>query len=388
MNSRSFWLGSHVKFEENLTCLDIPPLDIVRFPPLYHGAFDSVKCLEKPISEYSNWPFVLDELLRLGSESCTFSILIATGDSKFSVAFFYKQIYKKSKGNCSLINAKKVNNIGGWEITFLVEKELQCFNKTWSFGVIWDGNGEGNLLEFIDSVFNQKLDDELLEVIICGPKIKMKYDVTFIEPPEEAEVLSNISQKKNLIVKNAKFENICIVHNRYKLDRNFISSFSKFGYDFELCVIPQVLALDGRRVPDWVSQASDHLLTKNYWLEYGEFSPFQYSPGGLTIAKKSVLADIPWNELATWNMAEDVELSQRLRDEGFVYKLNTYTTARVLSLRKEIISDFHASSLGNYYSNVDQFVNHKNKLDILCRIVNRLFVHYKKLRGFLGNYFT
>ena len=131
------------------------------------------------------------------------------------------------------------------------------------------------------------------------------------------------------------------MHNRYKLPSNFIDSFLTFGLDFELCVVPQMLNSNKIRVPDWVSQSSDFRLTKNYWLEYGSYSPYQYSPGGMIIAKRDILLETPWNELITWNMAEDVELSQRLRNKGYVYKLNDQTKALVLSLREDIIKDFN-----------------------------------------------
>lgn len=370
MMARSCWVGENTAPNENLTIVGLRDAYIHRFPSEFHGAFSDVQCIEKPISGYPNWPLLLDEILRLGSDECTFKILLSLGDPKFSIASFYKQVFKRSQGKCRICSVENINDVGGVEVKFSIEREIKQLSKNWSFGVIWDGKGKNYLVDFIESVYNQKLNGEEFEVIICGPKTELKYEVTFIEAPLEAEELSNISQKKNLIVKSAKNENVCIVHNRYMLDDNFVSSFEDFGYDFEMCIVPQVLKFSGERVPDWVTQASDNVLTKNYWLEYGEFSPFQYCPGGLTIAKKEILEGTPWNELATWNMAEDVELSQRLRDEGLVYKLNHFTTARVLSLRKEIIDDFHPASLEHYYSNVDQYQRVEKKSTLLCKIKN------------------
>ncbi|ENM5767789.1 hypothetical protein V4V57_003545 [Vibrio mimicus] len=364
MKKRLFWVGKNSPPNESVTVLDVEKMTNYRFAPVHNSQYREVKCIEKPISDYANWPFLVDELLRLGSESCTFELLLSLGDPKFSIATFYKQIFKRTKGKCKILKVENVNDMGGTKITFSVQRKVEELSKNWTFGVIWDGNGKEKLIDFIASIDDQYIDDEAIEILVCGPKIPLDYDITFIESPCEAEELSNISQKKNLIVKHARYENLCIVHNRYKLDRNFISSFIEFGYDFEMCIVPQVLHSTGERVPDWVTQASDHLLTKNYWLDYGEYSPFQYSPGGLTIAKKAILETTPWNELATWNMAEDVELSQRLRNEGLVYKLNDITTARVLSLRQEIINDFHPASIESYYRNVDQFgiVSKRSKL--------------------------
>ena len=332
------------KSEEEEILFSFDSLSNIRLPIEYHGRFKKVIFTEKPISSYLNWPLILDEVIRSGCGDCSFSFLITTGEHYFSIASFYKQIYLISKGNIKLNHIRSINNLGGYEIDFSVRKTLPQHKNTWSFGVVWDGSNLEYLSDFIYSVTLQKSIYLEFEIIICGPKFdtsKFKTDIIFVSVSESDEKMSNISVKKNKIVKSARYENICIVHNRYKLPSNFIDSFLTFGLDFELCVVPQMLNSNKIRVPDWVSQSSDFRLTKNYWLEYGSYSPYQYSPGGMIIAKRDILLETPWNELITWNMAEDVELSQRLRNKGYVYKLNDQTKALVLSLREDIIKDFN-----------------------------------------------
>lgn len=90
-------------------------------------------------------------------------------------------------------------------------------------------------------------------------------------------------------------------------------------------------------------------------IDYGEYSPYQYIPGGLVISKRDILLANPFNELATWDMAEDIELSQRLTNLGYQFKLNKKTHANVLSLRKEILDDFKVANIDRFYENIDLF---------------------------------
>ncbi|EKO3980408.1 hypothetical protein FNJ21_004067, partial [Vibrio fluvialis] len=287
-----------------------------------------------------------------------------------------------TKGRCSLIDLKAVNKVGGYEITIEVKVDIINVDNNWSFGLIWDGKNKKFLQAFVDSVGNQDTISSI-EVIICGPEVELetKLDVKFVSIDDLSERMSNISKKKNLIVSNSSYSNLCIVHNRYTIPSNFISSFESFGLDYDLCIVPQVLVGSGIRTPDWVTQASDFLLTKNYWLSYGEYSPYQYSPGGLTIAKRNVLLENPWNELATWNMAEDVELSQRLRDKGYIYKLNDLSSINVLALRNEIIDDFHYAANNMFISSVDTIIEECNGKCFRLKIRRILRNMYRKLLG-------
>ncbi|MBY8246274.1 hypothetical protein [Vibrio fluvialis] len=364
------------------TIFSIESLSNIRFPAEYHRKFGKIIFTERTISQYKNWPLILDEIIRCGRYGCQFVFLISLGEKHFSIASFYKQIYLITKGRCSLIDLKAVNKVGGYEITIEVKVDIINVDNNWSFGLIWDGKNKKFLQAFVDSVGNQDTISSI-EVIICGPEVELetKLDVKFVSIDDLSERMSNISKKKNLIVSNSSYSNLCIVHNRYTIPSNFISSFESFGLDYDLCIVPQVLVGSGIRTPDWVTQASDFLLTKNYWLSYGEYSPYQYSPGGLTIAKRNVLLENPWNELATWNMAEDVELSQRLRDKGYIYKLNDLSSINVLALRNEIIDDFHYAANNMFISSVDTIIEECNGKCFRLKIRRILRNMYRKLLG-------
>ncbi|MBV6821302.1 hypothetical protein KWG64_25510 [Rahnella sp. PD12R] len=325
----------------------------------HYGVYQDINCTEILISQYDNWPVLLDEVFLLGvsDEDCTFTFKFNVVDSKFSLPKFYRQLYLLTNGTVKLLSFVKDQQPGVFLISFKCRVRRSSANNGWSFGLLWDGNNKEHLLAFIESLYKQVNYEGEFEILICGPSIEL--DVTdkvrFVESDEETELLANISRKKNRLISAAQYNNICIVHNRYSLAEDFISSFESIKNSYDICIIPQFLLGSNLRVPDWISQASDQKLTANYLLDYGEYSPYQYMAGGIIIGKKQVLIDNPLNDLATWNMAEDVEFSQRLINSGYVLRLNSTTKATVLSIRQEILDDFHKPDLNHFFNNIDQF---------------------------------
>lgn len=360
----------------------------------YHK-YNDINFVEAPISNYKNWPFILDELFKLSYGKTKFSIKFRSSSPIFSIPKFYKQIYNLSAGSAQFLSLEKGEAVGGFIIHFTATRRNFDVSRNWTFGILWDGKNENYLQTYVDSVTRQLSSGSQIELIICGPQpgFAINIDHTVITADQNTEKYANISRKKNLIIKNAKYENICLAHNRYQIDNNFIKSFDRIGHDYDICVIKQVLNETGERVPDWVSQASDQRLTANYLLSYGEYSPYIYVPGGLVIGKKHVLENFLFNDLGTWNMAEDVELSQRLMANDYIPRINTKTVAKVLQLRKEIIADFKKPDLNNFYHNIDLFQGHKTAFkrygDFIIRNLSVLLTNpaslYKKIKSRLND---
>lgn len=344
-----------------------------RLSPEHYYQYDNIHFTEVAISKYSNWPFILDELFKLSKGKTTFSFRFRASSPFFSIPKFYKQIHHLSGGSVEFISVKKEENVDDYLLCFTATRREFDVSRNWSFGILWNGKNENYLKSYIDSVSKIATSDIQAEVVICGPQpsFEIKLEHVIIQADEDTEKFANISRKKNLIIKKAKYENICIAHNRYQLDENFIKSFDRINHDFDICVVKQILADTGERVPDWVSQASDQRLTANYLLTYGEYSPYIYVPGGLVIGKKNVLMAHLFNDLGTWNMAEDVELSQRLMASDYIPRLNTKTVARVLQLRKEIIADFNRPNISNFYHHIDLFQGSRQRSKNYGAVVKR-----------------
>lgn len=363
-NYQGIWFGHNPPKDFANLSLDFISTTDTRLSPSHYNKYNRISFSETCISDFSKWPFILDELFKLSNGLTTFTIKFNSLSSTFSIPKFYKQIHDLSSGSAKFLKIEQNEIAGIYTLVFTAIRRNFDNSRNWSFGILWDGKNENLLKEYVLSVEKQLKHGSKIEILICGPKPSFDINIShiIIETDDTTEKYANISRKKNLIIHNSNYENICIAHNRYKLDDGFIKSFDRFNHDFEICVVRQVLSDTGIRVPDWVSQASDQKLTANYLLPYGSYSPFQYVPGGLVIGKKNVLSAIPFNDLATWNMAEDVELSLRLNAAGFLPRLNSKSVVSVLQLRKEIIDDFKSPDIDNFYTNIDLFNPNSNFL--------------------------
>jgi len=375
----AIWLGPDAPADYVNVSLDFINTPDTRLSSEHYHKYKVINFTEACISDFPKWPFILDELFKLSDSESEFVIKFNTLSSTFSVPKFYKQIHHLSNGTVELLSLENSDVAGIYILNFKASRRAYSSNRSWSFGIVWDGKNENHLESYVRSVEKQIKYNSEIELIICGPapSFEINFDHCVISSDEHTEKYANISRKKNKIIKKAKYENICIAHNRYQLDDNFIKSFDRIKHDFDVCVVKQVLSETGERVPDWVSQASDQKLTANYLLSYGDYSPYMYVPGGLVIAKRDILLENLFNDLGTWNMAEDVELSQRLMAKDYVPRLNSRCITKVLQLRKEIIADFITPDITNFYRNIDQFssgtTNHYNHKSFIYRNLLQLY---------------
>ena len=112
-----------------------------------------------------------------------------------------------------------------------------------TFGII-----TGNYVEhqILDSIVNQNISE--YEIIIVGGEDNYDgYDVNHIPFDENS---GKYTVKKNIITKNAKFDNIVYMHDYYILDENWYKGFLEFGNTWELCM-NIIENKDGTRFRDW-----------------------------------------------------------------------------------------------------------------------------------------
>ncbi|WP_347290663.1 hypothetical protein [Kluyvera georgiana] len=367
-NTRKLWIGHSAPVDYKQVTTDFINTVDTRIASSFYNRYDEINFTDTPISDFSRWPFVLDELFKISSGETVFTLRFNVLSRTFGLPKFYKQIYDLADGQVEILSLVSDRISGVFTLSFKATRRKYDKSHGWSFGILWDGKSEENVLSFINSIHLCIKDKNDFELIICGPKPNFEIDIPFslVETDDLTEKLANISRKKNLIAKSARYENLCIVHNRYTLDDGFLKAFDDIEYDYDICIARQLLAETGERVPDWVSQASDQKLVANYLLPYGDYSPFMYVPGGIVIVKRHILLDNPFNELITWNMAEDVEWSQRLIAKSIIPRLISKASVTVLSIRKEILSDFKKPDIMNFYDNIDQFSTHEMR-----RISNR-----------------
>ena len=203
-----------------------------------------------------------------------------------------------------------------------------------------------NIIKAIESI--NKLNIPEFEIIVVGGDdiyeqdniIHFKFDDT-INPLW-------ITAKKNIIIKNAKYENIVFTHDYVEFSDDWYKGFLKFGNDWDICM-NVFLNLDGTRFRDWcawddpeICIIGNELKIKNNKIVGGpdqrivlvpydyKKTNYMYISGTYWVAKKKVLLEEPLDEDRWgWGQQEDVEWSQRVRD-NYKYVMNIHSTVKSL----------------------------------------------------------
>ena len=205
-----------------------------------------------------------------------------------------------------------------------------------SFGIITSNMVDTKVIESIE---NQNIDN--YEIIIVGGNSKFGNNIKHI-PFDEKK--GKFTTKKNIITKNAKYDNIVYMHDYYYLNDNWYEGFKKFGEDWDICM-NVVLNQDGSRFRDWVICYDRNLESRDFSLnevKQGKSTrylpPYDYNKtenmyvsGGYWLAKKYVMEEEPLDESLGWGEAEDYEWSERvLWNKKYRYKMNQYSSVQTL----------------------------------------------------------
>ena len=230
--------------------------------------------------------------------------------------------------------------------------------ENWTFWIItnWER------IEWIEKVIQSILKQEIpnFEIIICWKLIDKsiieKYNLKYVEFTEKDEIWW-ITRKKNLVVQNAKYENLMIMHDKIILDDNWYNWMQKYWNNFESlsCITKNI---EGKRYSDWkVVLWKDLYFIKNkiyskirknvdkwvykeslwfdqYYLNYNDWDVHSSIVGHFNILKKRIASKVQWDENLYWNCAEDVALSSDIHANGFLNKFNPYSEVTSLNFRQ------------------------------------------------------
>lgn len=225
----------------------------------------------------------------------------------------------KNKG--FYIHLKKIKSI-----KYLHSKIYQ-----WSFGIVSNGKNDSQVDKIIKSILNLKIPE--FEILICGDyKSKYLKKIKLIKL-NKFDDKGWITKKKNILVKNFKFENCCIVHDRIIFDKNWYKGMVKWGNNFEHLGCSQIF--NNNRTNDWLinERYSDIYFGFASLLDYKDWSNNAFLGGQLHIFKKSLFIKRGWNNFLFWNEAEDYEISKFYNSQGYVLRLNPYSLVNSLSSR-------------------------------------------------------
>lgn len=198
----------------------------------------------------------------------------------------------------------------------------------WTFGIITVYEDKDRLLEIISSI--RALGVPEYEIVFVGGGDSSGIDGTDIVKIDFDESVKPrwITRKKNILVQNAKYENIVLMHDYHIFDPKWYDEFKKFGTAWDICSCPQYLINGARNPMDWsLWDKPGH--GRAWSLSYDDWkqTEYMYISGGFFMVKKHVMLEEPLDESRGWNEEEDVEWSMRVRNK-YVMKCNGKSIVR------------------------------------------------------------
>lgn len=197
-----------------------------------------------------------------------------------------------------------------------------------TFGVITDGNNDGLLTRLHESIINQNITSDFEVIIVGGAELNLK-NTRVISFDEEIKP-SWITKKKNIIAQQSKYDNICLMHDYFYLNRGWYKNFLKFGSAWDVCMNP-IINTDGQRFRDWITWPDWCKEREMIFLDYQDHSRTEemYISGSYFCVKKQFLLKNALNEDLCWGQSEDVEWCKRIR-RSWNYKCNPNSTVSLL----------------------------------------------------------
>jgi len=201
----------------------------------------------------------------------------------------------------------------------------------WTFGIITNGKRADWLEKTIKSIRDQKVPE--YEIIICGT-IPPRHDedikiINFYHRDD----LGWITRKKNIIAKEARYENLCIVHDRLVFEKDWFKGMKKWGNNFDH--LSCVQKFEEKRINDWEMHEALPGMEFSFvsLMDYRDWDWLCCEGGQLHILKKHLALKVLWNETYYWGRPEDLRISNDLRDIGAILRFNPWSSFQVMAYR-------------------------------------------------------
>lgn len=314
--------------EESTISINLESFPGFRPPPVLHHRYSEVTLARDFLADH-RWQAKIDGALLLLDSTAT--LVLEFHQTQWLSVYGIKRFLFRRYGWRFEVVDESVDSTGLFR-TVLAAKRLVIRDKvdgSWTFGILTTGSKVDSVINFCKSV--RELGGDQHQIIISGPinDAYAQFDVEYVVPKDLKENLAEISRKKNEIVRNARHDNICLLHDRFVLESNFFSGFDRYGYDFDYLTIQQ-FHRSGKVYPSYcaILEPRDSVWGPVYHvLDEKEVWSGAYLNGGLTIAKKDVLTAIPFNDLIFHNQAEDVELAKSMKQQSLLCRINRFSSA-------------------------------------------------------------
>jgi hypothetical protein len=210
----------------------------------------------------------------------------------------------------------------------------------WTFGILTAGPSAA-AAKLVEDIL--ELGSVNTEVIICGPDPGGSPDDDRVRriDLDRPEPRGWITRKKNLIADAATYGNLCIVHDRFVIPRNFFDAMRRYGSVFSTLTFPQfyfpeVTKTVPQRYPDYQALLQDSNLEETFshktyhadrifHPQYDDFLETAFCCGGLYVTKRSLWQFCRQDESLYHCEWEDVHFGLDSQRKGIPHRVNPFT---------------------------------------------------------------
>jgi hypothetical protein len=232
----------------------------------------------------------------------------------------------------------------------------------WTFGILTAGPS-AHAGEMAAAILN--LDLPNLEVIICGPRPAglsndPRISVFDLDQPEPR---GWITRKKNLIADRARYDNLCLLHDRYVITPDWADAIDAYGPCYSFLTFPQVYyaGVDKRfpqRYPDYQLLAQERgvsgaLASRVYDADrvghpgYDDFSETAFCCGGLYLARRSLWNLVRQDETLFHCEWEDITFGLECQRSGLPHRVNPLVVAESTIPHPLLLTRVHTIGASN-----------------------------------------
>ncbi len=226
----------------------------------------------------------------------------------------------------------------------------------WTFGILTSGPSP-QAAAMANAILNLNL--PAVEVIFCGPRpAGLPHDprVTAIDL-DRPEPRGWITRKKNLIADRARYDNLCLLHDRYVVTPEWAEALTGYGACYSFVTFPQVYYADtgnhfAQRYPDYqlldqhggIDAAMDsgvYDADRVFHPDYDDFSETAFCCGGLYIARRSLWNLVRQDEALFHCEWEDVSFGLDCQRRGLPHRVNPLVTAESTVAHPLLLTRLH-----------------------------------------------
>ncbi len=280
------------------------------------------------ILETKFYPLILKEML-ISCKREGFLIVEAKNSAVISFPEFVKEAKLLMQDKAGLRKEDHHEKVLVFQKTKSLLEQGDSISK-FTFGIISNGKRNEQIDQQIEAIKQFKIPE--YEIIVCGlykeTKDK-KINYIFFDAYDKGW----ITAQKNLILENAKYENVVVMHDRILPQKDFYQGLKKYGNYFEILSC-KITNQQGERCGDWITHGNPlDKPPRIGLLEYKDWDKDIWLDGAFYIMKKSVWRQVQWNEALFWNQAEDMKLAQGWKEKGFIPRYNPFSSCLTLSWR-------------------------------------------------------